>query len=31
MMGTEKTTAETENSPYLTCGKLVLALGMATE
>ena len=31
MMGTEKTTAGTENSPYLTCGKLVLALGMGTE
>ena len=31
MMGTEKTPAGTENSPYLTCGKLVLALGMGTE
>ena len=31
MMGTEKTTAGTENSPYLTCGKLMLALGMGTE
>ena len=31
MMGTEKTTAGTENSPHLTCGKLVLALGMGTE